>query len=180
MRTIFLLLIGVIALNSCQVTKLVATENKTELQKELVDKRTFKSEFEWANPLQTNGLITLTNTNLIAPGNTVTRFNISQTNAYLIMKGDSVDVSLPYFGERRMGGGYGNDKGITYRGKVDDIKVEFDEKHKDYQISFLMQTNTESFDVSIHLFSNLSTQLYISTSHRSAIRYEGSAFEIPE
>jgi len=180
MRKVISLLICLFSMYSCQVAKIEASQNKKQLQKEFAETLTFSIELEAASPMQTTAFNSLSNTNLIAPGNTVGRFNISQTSAYFRMEGDQVDMSLPYFGERRMGGGYNDDNGIEYKGKIDDLKVEFNEKKKYYRISFSAQKNTESFDVNIQLFQNLNIQMFINTSHRSNIRYDGYAEELPK
>lgn len=122
------LIICLFMLCSCQATKIDATLKQKQLQKEFAKTMAFKITSNWANPMVTTSMNALNNSGLIAPGSTANRFYISQGSNHLTIDGSKVDVDLPYFGERRMGGGYNDDNGIIYKGDIENLSVEFDEK----------------------------------------------------
>jgi hypothetical protein len=178
----FSLVIFLLTLQSCQTTKSVASPKQIQLQKEFAETTAFKINSNWANPMATASMNALSNSGLIAPGSSAGRIDISQNNNHLSIEGTKVDMVLPYFGERQMGGGYntGKTSGINYKGDIKDLSVEFNEKKKRYSISFSMSKSTESFDVTIDLFQNLTTRVNINSSHRTGISYDGVATALPE
>jgi hypothetical protein len=177
----FSLVICLLTLQSCQTAKLAASPKQMQLQKEFAETTSFKITSNWANPLPTTGMNALSNSGLIPPGSTASRINIIQNSNYLSMEGSKVDVYLPFYGERRMGGGYNNNSsGIKYKGAVEKLKVAFNDKKKLYTISFVMKQKTESYDVTIDLFQNLTTRINIDSSHRTHISYDGVATALPE
>jgi hypothetical protein len=181
MYRIYSLIICLFTLYACQSTKIDATPKQTQLQKEFAETTSFKITSNWANPLPTTGMNALSNSGLIPPGSTASRINIIQNSNYLSMEGSKVDVYLPFYGERRMGGGYNNNSsGIKYKGAVEKLKVAFNDKKKLYTISFVMKQKTESYDVTIDLFQNLTTRINIDSSHRTHISYDGVATALPE
>lgn len=181
MYRIYSLIICLFTLYACQSAKIDATPKEMQLQKEFAETTAFKITSNWANPLPTKGMNALSNNGLIPPGSTASRINITQNTNYLSMEGSKVDVYLPFYGERRMGGGYNNNSGgIKYKGAVEKLTVEFNDKKKLYTISFVMKQKTESYDVTISLFQNLTTRISINSAHRTSISYDGYADVLPE
>lgn len=86
-----------------------------------------------------------------------------------------LEIFLPFFGEQRMGEAYNNDKEIEYHGKIEELEVKLNEKSKDYYISFRVKNASETYEVGIQLFSDLSSQVMVQSSHRSFIKYDGYA-----
>lgn len=181
MFRIYVLLICLCTFCGCKTANVEASPNQIQLQKDMAESTTFKITSNWANPMASTGMNALSNSGLLQPGNTASRINIASNNNHLIMEGTAVDVYLPFFGERRMGGGYNTSSGgIKYKGAVEKLNVEYNEKRKLYKISFVMKENTESYDVSIELFQNLTTRINIDSSHRTSIAYDGYAEVLPE
>ncbi len=175
------LVICILTLYSCQTTKSVVSPKQIQLQKEFSQTTAFKITSNWANPMPTTSMNALSNSGLIAPGNSIGRFDISQNSNYLTIDGSKIDVFLPFYGERQMGVSRNNDdNSISYKGDIDNLTVKFNEKKKVYSISFSMKKSTESFDVTIDLFQNLNTRISINSSHRTSISYDGTAEELPE
>ena len=177
----YVLLICLYIFCGCKTSKVDASPKQIQLQKDMAEATTFKITSNWANPIATTSMNALSNSGLLQPGNTASRINIGSNNNLLIMEGPNVEVYLPFFGERRVGGGYNTSSGgIEYKGDVEKLNVEYNEKRKLYQISFVMKENTESYDVTIDLFQNLTTRINIDSSHRTSISYDGYAEVIPE
>lgn len=175
------LLLCVFLFCACKTSQTMATPEQKQLQKEFAETTTFKVSSNWANPLQTTGMNALNNSGLIPPGSSASRMNLDKGSNYVIIKGSEVDIDLPYYGEIQIGGGYNTkDNGIRYEGTVNDLVVKYNEKRNLYRITFRMKKDTESFDMTIELFENLTTRINVNSSHRTSITYDGSAETLEE
>ena len=176
------LIICLVVLYSCGSAKIEGTPQQIALQKELAEQTAFKITSNWANPMPTAALNAVANSGLMPAGSSASRMNILQTPNYLEMNGNKARIDLPYYGERQMGGGYNNtsDNGITYKGEVNNLKVEFIDKRKVYRIAFNVKNNTESLDFTIELYQNMNTRIQVTSSHRTSISYDGAAEKLPE
>lgn len=161
---------------ACGVNKQVNT-NDTQL-KNIVENKSFNIKFNWASPQVTTTLQQLGNARLFPNGSTPGNIDITSNTNYLKMENDSVKAFLPFFGERRFGGGYNNTNSIEFEGLPTNLKVtqgnlasyeiRFDINDKNY--------NAENYNVFITLFPNLSIIININSSHRTSIQYRGNAY----
>ncbi|MCK0131368.1 DUF4251 domain-containing protein [Flavobacteriaceae bacterium F08102] len=159
MRTL-LILFSAILLFSCAGQK-----NATDLASQ-------KVEFEKMNELVKRG-----NFNFSADRAVLTKLgpmDLSGNFNYLRFKNDSVFAELPFFGERYMGGGYGNDGGIKFEGAPENLTITPNIRKKKVQLEFSISEHQERFDVSLHIFQNNTANLDITSSNRSYISYRGS------
>ncbi|WP_255610449.1 DUF4251 domain-containing protein [Robertkochia aurantiaca] len=146
---------------------------------ELVESMNFEIRANYAAPLPSQGFQAAVNSGLLWPGNTASRINIQGTPNYLIMKGDSVKADLPYFGERQMSAPYGaRDIGITFDGPARDLEVSFDKDKERYNISFSASKKTESYKINLILFPNLNASVWVNSSQRFSIGYQGNVKQI--
>lgn len=177
MFRIYGLIICLFMVYSCKSAQIEATPEQVQIQKEFAETTTFTITSSWVNPMPTTSMNAINNSGLLMPGNSAGRIDISQTLNHLIMEGTTVDVDLPYFGERQIGGGYNTDKdsGMSFKGEVKKLAVNYNEKKKVYTITFNMNKGTESMSVTIDLFENLKTRININSSHRTSISYDGVA-----
>lgn len=151
-------------LESCgggQNTAMNQPQNFDELE-QLVQKRHFEVENQWAMPLGGSRIDLIGNTNFI-------RF-----------KGDSVKLFLPYFGVRHTGGGYGDEGGIKYEGVAEDLKVENDQNQKKIVLKFSGEQGSEDLDFYVTLFPNGNTNTSVTSSQRATISYQGHVSALPE
>ncbi len=176
------LLIALVFLVNCGTTgKTTASKVKEEQLNTLMATKNFIIRSDMALPMMTNSMNSLSNAGLFPPGSTASQISLIGNSNYLKVIGDSVIAELPYFGERQMGGGYnGRNTGIEFAGIPKDWELTKNEKTQRYDLRFNINNSTESFKVSITLFSNLKTAININSSQRFPIRYSGSAAPISE
>lgn len=127
-----------------------------ELQ-EVVSSGEFEIENQWAYPLSGNMVDLIGNPNFI-------RF-----------KNDSVNLFLPYFGERHAGGNYGGrDGGIKFKGVAEELEITEAEDDSRIMIEFEAEQGTENYDFRITLFPNGNASTSVTSSERNAISYRGT------
>lgn len=172
-RLFFLVLTGV--LSSCgSSSKTVAPTAQSKMLDELVSQKSFQIESDWAQPLVTNSLISISNAGLFPPGSSANLISLIGNPNYLKVQGDSIDVYLPYYGERQMGGGYNNNDGaIQFKGIPEDYEITRNEKTQGQEIRFKMTNKSETFRVAVTLFPNLKSTIFVNSSQRFSIRYQG-------
>lgn len=142
----------------------------------LVTEGNFEINSYRAFPLITQGLLSVANAGLLMPGSTASSIDLIGNSNYLRVIGDSVSISLPYFGERQMGGGYGNnDNGIVFNGIPELYEVKWDDKKQRYQIEMQVRQRTETFQFYITLFPSLMSDINVNSTHRFSIRYSGQS-----
>ena len=157
---LFLLMITIYA---CGGSKGIITPEEEQQYQELVDlvnSREFEIVSEWAVPQSGNNVSLIGNTNFI-------RF-----------KGDSVNVYLPYFGERYSGGGYGTSGGIEYKGPIENFRVEERRNQQDLLLRFEGEQDSENLEFLITLYPNGNANTSVTTSERSSITYRGEVEEM--
>lgn len=126
-----------------------------ELLEEVSDLE-FKIENDWADPTQYARVSLIGNPNQIK------------------FENDSVDVFLPFFGERYAGGGYDSDGGaIQYKGVPQDLQIKENPKEGSVLISFEGSRNTENLEFLITLYSNGVARTSVTSSQREQISYDG-------
>ncbi|HMB64689.1 MAG TPA: DUF4251 domain-containing protein [Eudoraea sp.] len=136
--------------------------------------RSFEIKADWASPLMTNSLNQIANAGLLPQGSGAGRINLIGNTNYVRVMGDSISVYLPYYGERQMGGGYNNmDAGIQLNGIPLEYEVLKDEVSLRHKIHFSMKQKSETIDVHVILFPNLTSSVNVNSSHRNPIRYDG-------
>ncbi|TDN89353.1 uncharacterized protein DUF4251 [Salegentibacter sp. 24] len=152
----YLYILGfLLILQSCGGSADASKVSKTKL---LVDSMQFEIQHEWANPIIGGRINLIGNPNYI-------RFNK-----------DSVDLFLPYFGERYSGGGYNSEGGIVYKGLIEDLDVNTEDKNT--QIKFSADKGTESLNFMITVYSEGSADTRVTSSDRSFISYQGQIDEL--
>lgn len=133
-----------------------SAENFREVR-ELVNSRNFEIQNEWAMPA--SGI----------------RVSLIGNPNYIRFKGDSVDIVLPYFGVRHMGGGYGGSNGgIRYEGTVENLDIEENTEPQNLELSFEGEQGSEHLEFSIRIFANGRTRTRVNSSQRQLISYDGT------
>ncbi|QBA64148.1 DUF4251 domain-containing protein [Muriicola soli] len=153
-----------------------ASESSLKALNNLVTSRSVEIEADWAFPLMTQGITSVANSGLLLPGSNANRIDLMGNSNYLRIKGDSIDVSLPYFGERQIGGRYANsDVGIKVKGEAMEYQVEKEEKKNAYRIKFSLKDEIETLQFYVTLFPSGKASINVNSTHRSSIRYDGDA-----
>lgn len=169
-----ILMVAISFLTSCKstVTPLTASE-WAELDK-LVEDRNFSMEARWAEPTPDNSLNQMASAGLLPPGSSPSRINLEGNANYFRMKGDSVEVQLPFWGERQVIQAYGGAEGITYRGPAEDLEVVKNESQSRYDVNFTLPNKSERLQCNLKIFKGYRALLTVNSTQRNSIRYEGT------
>jgi hypothetical protein len=150
------------------------TQNTTNL----LASRNFEIILDWANPLMSNDIDAL---GLLPLGSSSGRIDLAGNSNYMLFKGDSLEVSLPYYGTRYSGATtVNNHGGIEFKGEPMNYRTSYDEKKHRTRISFDMKEDTESYDVSIEIYPSKRSYVNINSSQRSSISYDGTVKALKE
>lgn len=146
----------------------------------LMAQRNFEMQIRSAEPQVTQAMAQIANSGFLPPGNTIGRIDVTGQGFFIRVKGDSVSANLPYFGERQMGGGFGDNPGITFNTVPEKLEITKDEGKKRYQIKFTANTTMESLGIYAEVSENGSGTASIRSSHRNRIRYSGRVVALKE
>ena len=118
---------------------------------------------------------------LLPQGSSPNRILLTGGEDYFKMIGDSISVDMAYYGTRQMGGPYEfNRTGIQINVKPKLYEAKYDERKKIYRLKYRAHDNRESFNIVVKIFPSLKAEMYINTSHRTAINYNGFVTEALE
>ncbi|MBZ9729708.1 DUF4251 domain-containing protein [Salegentibacter sp. JZCK2] len=127
----------------------------------LIESLEFEIEHDWVSPLGGPRIYIMDNPNFI-------RF-----------KNDSVNLFLPFFGERFSGGGYNNQGGIVYEGPLNNFEILDGDKNTRI-IKFRTKQSSETLDFSINIFPEGNVTTRVNSTERSFISYQGRIKELEE
>jgi hypothetical protein len=154
----------------------VATKAQLE---ELISGRSYEIQATWAYPLMTQAMTSVANSGLLRPGSIANRIDLIGNPNYFKVQGDSVRVSLPYFGERQIGGGYADrNEGIRFDGIPQAYTVAKEEGKTTVDIKIIKGVETLRFN--LFLFPSGRADINMNSSHRSTIRYSGSVVQLTD
>ncbi|WP_423819009.1 DUF4251 domain-containing protein [Salinimicrobium sp. TIG7-5_MAKvit] len=122
---------------------------------EQVQNLDFKIENDWADPAK------------------YSRVNLIGNPNHITFEEDSVEVFLPFFGERQFGGGYGTSGAIEYEGPLNDLEIEEKPGKNKVRIFFRGNNEGENMDFRIIVFANGNTNASVTSSQRDQISYDG-------
>jgi len=167
---------------SCSSSKkIISPTSKSEALDALVTQKRFTIEANSASPQPTSGFQNVANSGLLGPGNTAGFISLTGSSNFITVKGDSVQVDLPYYGERRMGGGYNTVNGIKFNGIPKDLIITKNETNLRQTVSFKIKGEaTEIFTINAILFPNWKSAIRVNSSQRTPISFQGELIEIEE
>lgn len=122
---------------------------------EKVQDLNFTIENQWANPVK------------------YSRVNLMGNPNHISFEGDSVDLFLPFFGERQAGGGYGSEGAIQYEGPLEDLRIEERPEKNQVVLSFNGNNKSENLNFRVTIFPNGNTTTSVTSSQRDQINYDG-------
>jgi hypothetical protein len=82
-----------------------------------------------------------------------------------------IDSYMPFFGRAYSAVGYGNDTGLTFKGKPE--KFEIEKSRKTFQINVVVKGGNDIFRLFLSIGFEGSASLSISSDNRSTISYQG-------
>ncbi len=156
----------------CSSTQIPVDPEKEKELKEMIDKKDFKVLMNTASPLNTLEINQLAF--MLPNGSTPNRIILMGGEDYFKMNGDWIAADMAYFGTRQLGGEYSFKKGgIVFDGKYRSYKTEYDPAKKIYKLKYKILHKRESFNIVVKIFANWKCEVYVNTSHRTAINYNG-------
>ncbi|MDY8136092.1 DUF4251 domain-containing protein [Aquimarina sp. 2201CG5-10] len=183
MRYFLILILGMFLMIGCTSSRDLSTQNKedTAANKPL-DISKLSIECDWAYPMISTSLIAIANSGLFPTGSSVNQVNLVGNPNYFRIQGDSISVYLPYFGEQQLGRSYNNrDTSIQFDGIPDSFEIKENTKKNRRILKFGFKYKTESYRAQIILYDdNNRSDITVTSSHRSQIRYRGFASELEE
>ncbi len=164
------IIILVLSFLNCKTTTTIAELNTL---KEVAKSKNFKFVANTANPTLIAGVTGIES--LLPIGSNFANINLTDNTNFLMIKNDSLNFFMPYYGERRMGGQYSSsDGGLSYEGKANQLETTFNPKKNSYVISCEVTKNQENLKLRLTLYANTSATLNVISSHRSSIDYSGN------
>ncbi len=179
MKTFFYTLC-ILGLISCGSASQADATSNAELNT-WIENRAFTIESSYAMPMATTAVTAVLNTGILGPGNTAGQISLIGTPNHLTIKGDSITANLPFFGERRMGGGYNTrESGITINGILSDYQVET--KRGMYVITFEARDTQgiENYNFTLNLSPNQNANMSVNSTQRTNMQYRGEVQEVKE
>ncbi len=173
MKKVLLFFVLAVIMMSCNSTQnVVVDETKAKELAKMIENKNFKFIAETASPIATREINQLTF--LLPLGSSPNRILLTGGEDYFKTIGDSISVEMAYFGTRQMGGPYeSNRTGIDLNVKPKLYEVKYDERKKIYRIKYRAHDARESFNMVLKIFPSKKAELYLNTSHRTAINYNG-------
>lgn len=82
-----------------------------------------------------------------------------------------IDSYMPFFGRAYSAVGYGNDTGLSFKGKPE--KIEIGKNRKTFQVNVIVKGGTDIFRLFLSIGFEGSASLSISSDNRSTISFQG-------
>ncbi|MEL6810707.1 MAG: DUF4251 domain-containing protein [Bacteroidota bacterium] len=172
MKTYWTFGLMVLLLMGCKST--LVSEQQAEQNRQQIAAQRYEVVLEWASPSSTRELNALSNANLLGIDNRSGRIDLSGSENYIRVFGDSVSVYLPYQGTRYAGVTPNNTNGtIKFEGVPINYALDYNEAKQRSTVSFGMRDRGERLDVAITIQANNSADVYVSSSQRNSIKYDG-------
>jgi hypothetical protein len=169
----FLLLVLLLVFSSCKSsfteedrTKLVTLQNQ-------IKEQSFEFKANAVIPFNTQALNSVANDLLIRTGSSTARIHVQGDNYTLKIGEKQAVFALPFYGERRFGGGYTNDTGFNFTAVIKDLTSTINEKKGYLSYEFTANNKTETLDIELQFYSPTAVKLSINSSHRTFMKYDG-------
>jgi len=175
MRNFIVVCIGFLLIGCASNNAVVINTKDGNSVNDLIENKSFEITSKWAAPRSVNiGF-------LLPVGTSPNNIPITGTKNHFIQKGDSIDISLPYYGELQMGKGFvSRDAGIQFSGTPEEYTSTYDEGKKFHKVDFKIKDGQESYTITLRLYNNLTSRIHVFSSHRSSIIYTGVVKEISD
>jgi hypothetical protein len=172
--SIMLMAFIAVAISSCSSTKTGTAKEFAEMTQRIQDGN-LRIAVDAAYPANTVATQQVLNSILRGTGDTANRVDLSGDGHFIEIGSERVQASLPFYGERRQGGGYNNtnDAGIQFDVVPKEYTVEQEEDLYRYRISFVADKGIENFNADVVLFANGTAVIYVTSNTRTRIEYRG-------
>jgi hypothetical protein len=169
-----------ITIVSCSATKTATPAEYAALTQKL-ESGNLRIAIDAAYPSNTYATQQVINSVMRGTGDTANRIDLSGDGHFMELGVQRVAASLPFYGERRQGGGYNNpqDSGIVYDVAPKEYTVNAQPDSYKYEVSFEADaaSGIDTFDVETILFANGNAVIYVRSNTRTRIEYRGKIVE---
>ena len=149
--------------------------------KEFVSGNALHFKADYALPMQTFAVVQVTNALLRNTGNAAGRIYVARFGDYLKIQDGTVDGDFSYFGEIRIGRTLDpNDNAIIFNGEPKEYKVIENTKKNMVSIEFNINSDSETFSVTLNIYPNKRAYVNISSPYRTSIQYQGTISVLEE
>ncbi len=160
---------------SCATKKNSVSPQELDTLHALIKSKKINIVSHRALPIMSNAMQQVLNTQILGPGNSGSSIDIMSTVNYVKIAGDSISISLPFFGELHSSTATNsNDHSISFEGKLTEFSSTYNDQKKNYKLLIHFKMKRERFKMYITIFPNHTTSISILTSHRSSIGYRGA------
>ncbi len=160
-----------IFLSAC--TSVKSTVAEIENLKKIVTNKKFEIISDSAHPYGISARVSGIE-KLLPPGDNRNNINLIGNPNFFKVRNDSVFMELPYYGQQRISRGYNPNGGLIFKGKPQNYKAIFNEKKQYFTLEYQLQAKQENFTIVVTLFPNNVSYLFVNSSHRSSIGYDGN------
>ncbi len=153
----YILVLFLVGCAAGSTTSADRTTNSEEVARIIssVTEGTLVMEMEWAYPVGGS------------------QVNLIGTPNHLTFKDGTVTAALPYFGERHAGTIYTRDGGVQFKGVPKALEIKESVKKGTQVIEFDIREQGELYDVRIMFYDNLTCSVYVVSTQRESIQYDG-------
>jgi hypothetical protein len=169
----FLFLVFLLSCSSCKTSFTEDDRSKLVGLQQQMSQQGFEFEADAVHPFNTQALNNVANDLLIRSGNNVSRIDVQGDQYSLKIVEQEGKFALPFYGERRMSGGYGTDTGFNFTADIKNIKSSINEKKGYLSYEFTTRNDAETLDIELQIYQPNNVRLHINSSHRTFIKYEG-------
>ena len=172
-KGVFVLLVGGMLLGCGSSSKVPLDSEALEQFTSFMDQKSFEFRADTAHPTASSAFNAVANGGLLPPGSNSASIQITDISNYIKVYGDSVSGTLPFYGERQLGGGPMSNKGIEFKGVPKTYTQTYNKAKQRYEIDFAIASETGQHEVSMIVFPSKATEVSVTGNQRNLIRYRG-------
>ncbi|WP_213523490.1 DUF4251 domain-containing protein [Nonlabens sp.] len=175
MKTLTLtsVLVALLVLISCKTSFTADDRSQLENLQKKMSQQGFEFEADVVIPFNTQALNNVANDLLIRSGNSLSRIDVQGDDYSLKIVAQEGEFALPFYGERRISGGYAADAGFNFTADIKNIKSNINDKNGYISYQFTTKNDVETLDVELQIYQPNNVKLNINSSHRTFMKYEG-------
>ncbi len=123
-----------------------------------------------ANPLANQDMARL---GLLPAGSSANRILLDGDD-FIKIEDNVLNVSLPYYGTQQLPSGYAGTEmsGFRFLNTYDSYIYDYNQKNKVHTLKFRVKNQVEYLTIVLKIYRNGRSNIYINSSHRTAINYD--------
>lgn len=143
-----------------------------------MEQKSFEFRALTAHPTVTRAFGEVANAGFLPPGSNAGTIQIIDISNYIKIYGDSVSGTLPFYGERRLGGGLWSNQGIDFKGVPKVYTQKYNKAKERYEIDFEIESVTGRHEVRMIVFPYKTADVAITGNLRTLMRYSGKVLPL--